>query len=136
MEKIIDKVKKAKENQLKVLQKEIFLLNEEIAFYENRNKEIEKYIKSIDKTKYNNVIELLALDNYIQSLLKEKKKNLNKIENLKEKIDKIIDEMKYILGEKKAIEKYSEKIKKQKQRKELQKQVQITDEIFNRKFIY
>lgn len=135
MEKIIEKYKKAKENELKILEKEISLLNEQINFYETRNKEIREFIENVDFTKCETAIKLQLLDVYIKKLREEQKNNNNKIKSINKKIEKIKEKMKYILGEKKAVEKYIEKIKQEREKEETKKQVQLSDEIFSRRFI-
>ncbi len=131
MKSIINTYKKAKEQEIKQLKKEISIYQAQIDNIEIEIKQYQKEIEKLENIKYENVIELSLRDKYFFSL-KEKirQKNAEK-KIILEKIDKIKKELSIVLGEKKAVEKYEEKIKKKNERKEEKKLIELYDSIFN-----
>ncbi len=134
MQSILNKYQKAK-------QVEIDRLKKELTYWQEIENDIKKRIDTLNEklnhlnvnNNFSSVLELQVRNSFYSSLKKEVEIKNADLEKVQKKIDKIKNELSHLLGEKKAIEKYIQKIKKEKER-EVEKSLQrLYDDTFARR---
>ncbi len=135
MEKLITKYINAKDIHIKDIKAKIQQINVEIEKCETQISITIEKINSANPSGSCSVSELLMMDSYLNSLRREKEQLLKNLEELTKEMQNYESILKTHSVEKKAAERFLEKLKKKQQREELKEEVKISDETFSFKYI-
>ncbi len=127
---------KKKEHDIKSLSSFISDLKTTIQNLENKKNEYIMTINRLNNEKSNNLSDIQFKNYYILELLDKIEQIQKEIVRLEKQIDEQKEKLKINLGEKKAIKKYKEKLEVEKNKKEIQKETNISNEVYNFKHIY
>ncbi|SNZ08074.1 hypothetical protein SAMN06265182_1146 [Persephonella hydrogeniphila] len=109
------------------------LIEEEIAQLNRKKNDLLQRYSEIENTDFSDAISVSLKFRSLSQILKDIKQIETKIEKLQNDADNIRLKIKEKNAEKKAIQNYRKKLKKEKDIEELKKETQLIDEIFNRK---
>lgn len=134
MKKTLEKYKSLEKRNLNLLKKELQELQQKIEDIEYQIKNLNENLLSFDYRKFQYIFEFHLANSYINNLRNKIQELNNELRKLYKQEEDLKSKIVELNAKIKAVEKYTEKLEKEKLKEILKKEGAIIDEIFSRKF--